>query len=317
MTAPHKRLAAILALALGMLAAVPSVAAADTSFTAAAGDLTAQGELLVWSPWTGPGKLMSGFGGTAAPLPLPQARYSSIDLGTDARGRTVLVYSTCGGRPWRCHLYSYDFATQRHRRLAALSRPGCSERGARISRGAIVFVRSCKGSRGLYLKRPGKPLRRLRGLPPLTSFDLDGDTLAFVERRERPGPEESTWRVTTEVRTIRLGQPHSRLLVRERKLEAPEAGGTYVQRVQLDSGFAYWERQVYGTAYRQEIVRRPANGSAPAATLDRAGRLYADPTGDRLGSFAVSGNRLYYTRPAFVTGTAALIAQVAGTPLFH
>jgi hypothetical protein len=59
------------------------------------------------------------------------------------------------------------------------------------------------------------------------------------------------------------------------------------------------------------------DGSAPAATLDRAGRLYAEPTADRLGSFAVSGDRLYYTRPALVTGTTALIAQVAGTPLFR
>jgi hypothetical protein len=332
-----RRLARPLALALGMLAAVPSLAAADTSFPAAARDLAAHRELLVWSPWAGPGQLMSGFGTAASPLPLPRARFASIDLGADARGRTVLVYSTCGGRPRRCDLYIYDFANRRRHRLAALSRPRCTEGGARISRGAIVFARDCKGSSGLdglYLKRPRKPVRRLRGLPPLdveplaptalASFDLVGDTLAFIERRVSAGPEESTWRVTTEVRTIKLGQRHSRLLARERKLEAPVPSGTYLQEVKLDSGFAYWERQVFSTGdppvevpFRQEIVRRRTDGSAPAATLDRAGRLYAEPTGDRLGSFAVSGDRVYYTRPALVTGTAAFIAQVAGTPVFR
>jgi hypothetical protein len=328
------RLARTLALALGMLAALPSLAAADASFPAAARELAAYRELLVWSPWAGPGELMSGFGTAASPLPLPPARFSSIDLGADARGRTVLVYSKCGGRPRRCDLYVYDFANHRRYRLAALSRPRCSERDARISRGTIVFARDCKGSSGLYLKRPRKPVRRLRGLPPLdvealaptalASFDLVGDTLAFIERRVSAGPEESTWRITTEVRTIKLGQRHSRLLARERKLEAPAPSGTYLQEVKLDSGFAYWERQVFSTGdpplevpFRQEIVRRRTDGSAPAATLDRAGRLYAEPAGDRLGSFAVSGDRVYYTRPALVTGTAAFIAQVAGTPVFR
>lgn len=334
------RLAGTLALAIGMLALLPPLAAADTSFSAAARDLAVQRDLLVWNPWTGPGQLMSGFGGAAAPLPIPQARFASIDLGTDARGRTVLVYSTCRIGPRRCHLHLYDFASRRHHRLSALSRPGCSEGSGRISRGVIAFARHCKGSSGrrldsLYVKRPGKPVRRLRGVPPLEvrqplglptlgSFDLAGDTLAFVEHRVGDGPEESTWRLTTEVRALRLGRRRSRLLARERKLESRAPSGAYLQEVSLDSGFAYWERQVFSTGdppqevpFRQEIVRRPIDGSAPATQLERAGRLYAEPTGDRLGSYAVSGHRLYYSRPAFVTGTTAFIAQVTGTPIFR
>ena len=85
----------MLALVLGVVAAVPSIAAADTSFPAAAGDMTARGDLLVWTPWTGPGRLMSGFGDAASPLPIPRARFGSVDLGTDVRGRTVLVYRSC------------------------------------------------------------------------------------------------------------------------------------------------------------------------------------------------------------------------------
>jgi hypothetical protein len=326
----RRHLVHILALVLGVVAAVPSIAAADTSFPAAAGHMTARGDLLVWTPWTGPGPLMSGFGAAASPLPIPRARFASVDLGTDVRGRAVLVYSACQiRRPRHCDLGLYDFASRRHRRLSGLSRPGCSERGARVSRGAIVFARDCTGAAGrhldgIYLDRPGRPVRRVRGLPrTLESFDLAGNTFAFVDRRVSDGPEESTFRVTTEVRVLELGQRRSRLLAREHKLEAPVPSGTAIQRVRLDSGFAYWERQEYSKGYppvdpfRQQIVRRPIDASAPEAQLQRTGRLYVEPTGDELGSYAVSGDRLYYSRPAYVTGSQAFIAQVAGTPVFR
>ena len=322
----------MLALVLGVVAAVPSIAAADTSFPAAAGHMTARGDLLVWTPRTGPGRLMSGFGAAASPLPIPRARFASVDLGTDVRGRAVLVYSACQiRRPRHCDLGLYDFASRRHRRLSGLSRPGCSERGARVSRGAIVFARDCTGSAGrhldgIYLNRPGRPVRRVRGLPrtlesffdprALESFDLAGHTFAFVERRISDGPEESTFRVTTEVRVLELGQRRSRLLARERQLVAPADSGAIVEDVRLDSRFAYWERQVFTEEFRQAILRRPINGSAPATQLERAGRLYIGDHADELGSYAVSGDRMYYSRPG-VAGSAAFIAQVAGTPVFR
>ena len=323
----------MLALALGVVAAVPSIAAADTSFPAAAGDMTARGDLLVWTPWTGPGRLMSGFGDAAAPLPIPRARFGSVDLGTDTRGRTVLAYKSCqAARPRHCAVYLYDFASQRHRHLAALDRSGCRVGDLRISRGTVAFARYCSGSSGrraldgLYLKRPRKPVRRLRGaprlevlqplgLPRLGSFDLAGATLAFIEHRVSNGPEEATWRVTTELRVLRLGRRRSRLLVRERQLVAPAESGAVVEDVRLDSGFAYWERQVFTEDFRQAILRRPINGSAPATQLERAGRLYIGDHADELGSYAVSGDRMYYSR--LVTGSAAFIAQVAGTPVFR
>jgi hypothetical protein len=310
----------MLALVLGVVAAVPSIAAADTSFPAAAGDMTARGNLLVWTPWTGPGRLMSGFGDAAASLPIPRARFGSVDLGTDARGRTVLVYRSCqAARPRHCAVYLYDFASQRHRRLAALDRSGCRVGDVRISRGTVAFARDCGGHAldGLYLKRPGKPVRRMRGVPAVRSFDLDGNTVAFIHSQQRDGPEEATWWLTTEVRVLQLGQRRSRLLARERQLVSPAPSGAYVEDVRLDSRFAYWERQVFTEDFRQEILRRPINGSAPATQLERAGRLYVDTYGDRLGSYAVSGDRMYYSRPAYVTGSEAFIAQVAGTPVFR
>jgi hypothetical protein len=302
-----KGLGRSLAVAFSALALVPTAAAADTSFPAAAGDLTAQGDLLVWSPWTGPGQLMSGFGDAAAPLPIPRARFASVDLGTDARGRTVLVYRSCrAAHPRHCAAGLYDFASGRHRRLVALDRPGCRVGDVRISHGTIAFARDCGG---LYVKRPGRPVHRVPGVRAVSSFDIDGSTLAFVSRRRRKGPEEGTWWVTTEVRVLQLGQRRSRLLARERQLVSPSPAGTYIQDVRLDSGFAYWERQVFDETFRQAILRRPIDASAPATQLERAGRLYVDTYADRLGSYAVSGDRLYYTRPAIVTGTTPLIAQ--------
>jgi hypothetical protein len=302
--------------------------------------MTAGGNLLVWTPWTGPGRLMSGFGDAAAPLPIPRARFGSVDLGTDARGRTVLVYRSCqAARPRHCAVYLYDFASQRHRRLAAPDRSGCRVGDVRISRGTVAFARDCGGRAldGLYLKRPGKPVRRIRGVPAeggpirrilgvpaVRSFDLDGNTVAFIHSQPRDGPEEATWWLTTEVRVLQLGQRRSRLLARERQLVSPAPSGAYVEDVHLDSRFAYWERQVFSTGdppvyvFREQIVRRPIDASAPAAQLERTGRLYVEPTGgDRLGSYAVSGDRLYYSRPAYVTGSEAFIAQVAGTPVFR
>jgi len=55
----------------------------------------------------------------------------------------------------------------------------------------------------------------------------------------------------------------------------------------------------------------------PATQLERAGRLYVGTYADELGSYAVSGGRLYYSRPGYVTGSEAFIAQVAGTPVFR
>jgi hypothetical protein len=283
--------------------------------------MTARGNLLVWTPWTGPGRLMSGFEDAAAPLPIPRARFGSVDLGTDARGRTVLVYKSCqAARPRHCAVYLYDFASQRHRRLAALDRSGCRVGDLRISRGTVAFARDCGGRAldGLYLKRQGKPVRRMRGVPAVLSFDLDGNTVAFIHSQQRDGPEEATWWLTTEVRVLQLGQRRSRLLARERQLVSPAPSGAYVEDVRLDSRFAYWERQVFTEDFRQEILRRPIDASAPEAQLERAGRLYVEPTaGDRLGSYAVSGDRMYYSRPAYVTGSEAFIAQVAGTPVFR
>jgi hypothetical protein len=310
------RVSAALVVCAAALAS-PSVAAADTSFPAAAGDLAAQGRVLVWSPGplAPPGPLMAGFGSAAAPLPGPTAGLGGIDAGTDARGRAVLVYSACETKAIRCRdLYVYNFASGSTRRLASLSRSNCAEDSPEISRGTIVFVRSrCRprSGAGLFIKRPGRPLRRLTELPNpaeevlqhrgVDSFDLAGRTIAFIERRVgNELPVGSTWPVVTEVRTLRLGKRHTRLLARAHKLESRTSTGTSLGQVSLDGGFVYWTRSVFGSCDpdlpdRQDILRRPIDGSEPAAVLERIERLYAQPECDALGSYTVTGGQLYYS----------------------
>jgi hypothetical protein len=211
-------------------------------------------------------------------------------------------------------LYLYNFETNTSRRLSSLSRPGCAEGSPQISHGLIVFSRSgCRGFRaGLYLKRPGEPVRRLTQLPPptqevlqhrgITSFDLAGHTLAFVERRVgHELPIGSTWRVITQVRTLRLGHRRSKRLASGRKLESPTSVGVSLGQVHLDGGFVYWSRDFFNGCDSpdlpslQDILRRPIDGSQRRTVLDRAGRLYAQSPCDALGTYAVTGGQLYYT----------------------
>ena len=345
--ARRRRIAPLVWVALcGAALASPSVAAADTSFPAAAGSLDARGGQLVWSP--GPrasaGPMMAGFGSAATPLPLPGGAFGGVDLGTDARGRAVLVYSACPTKGISCRdLYLYSFANRSTRRLSSLSRPDCAEDGPVISRGTILFARGRCGrgfSAGLYLKRPGRPVRRLTEVPPLHwdplqhrgvgSYDIAGRTLAIVEVRVgHELPIGSTWPVVTEVRTLRLGQRHSRLLARARKLESPRSTGTSLGQVSLDGGFVYWTRSIFGSCdadgpCREDILRRRVDGSEPATILERAGRLYAQSERDTLGTYAVTGGQLYYTfndpllRPPNTSDWPPnAIARVDGTPIFR
>jgi hypothetical protein len=252
----------------------------------------------------------------------------------------VLVYSACSTKAVACRdLYLYRFASGTTRRLSALSKPHCADDGPVISRGTILFVRSRCGHgfrAGLYLKRPGKPVRRLTEVPayawePLqhrgvVSYDLAGRTLAFVERRVSDElPVGSTWRVITQVRVLRLGQTHSRRLATARKLESPVSTGTELGQVQLDGPYVYWKRDfwfncgIVDQPRRQDILRRRIDGTDRALVLDRTDRLYAQPDCDSLGTYAVTGDQIYYTFGNTDGGPPNAIARmrVDGPLVFH
>jgi len=108
------------------------------------------------------------------------------DLGEDARGRLVAVYSRCGahdrqrsgypGNRESCDLYALDVATGRERRLAALSTRGASERTPALDRGTIEFVRVGEPEQPDF---PARLMRaRLDGGAPHTIAELPDTTIA-------------------------------------------------------------------------------------------------------------------------------------------
>jgi hypothetical protein len=138
-----------------------------------------------------------------------------VDLGPDAHGRVVAVYSRCRTEPpagysgtgslavyeWGrgCHIYSYRFDTGRERRLKIPVARGTTDYRPTIWGRTLVFVRIFThrgGLRGAYpylesVRLPAGTPRRLRGGtrgeylarheggPGPVSLDLRGDQLAF------------------------------------------------------------------------------------------------------------------------------------------
>lgn len=260
--------------------------------------------------------------------PFAVSEPARIDLGTDRSGHAVLVYSRCADAPKvTCALYEYRFGGRREVRVLRAVR-GCGDIDPQISRGVIVFMRRCSKVHGnretvssvMFVKRPGRRPVRLHLRVPL-SFDLSGRTLAFVSfvgsGPFATVPDEGG---VTEVRVQRLGARGSRVLARARSIPSQvgsslvPGSGAALGEVQLDGRFAYWTQRTYGQDAWADIMRRPADVSAPETVLNAAGRLYARPgRNDLLSSLAVSGRRIYYGG----TGDRGpYIARVEGKPAF-
>lgn len=150
--------------------------------------------------------------GQARRLPVePRVVPFDVDVGPDAEGRPVAVYSRCERYPdfypfgtgdfpayvtgEGCDLYRFDFATNRETKIAGASTAQASETLPSIWRDEIAFARvyeSREGDRGRYpylyvrrldgdggsQRRPGSS-RGSSGLPGPTSLDLYGSRLAF------------------------------------------------------------------------------------------------------------------------------------------
>jgi hypothetical protein len=143
----------------------------------------------------------------------PRPVQFDVDLGPDANGRPVAVYSRCRREPddgggfyaaydlgRGCRLYRYSFDTGREQRLRIPRRPGASDFSPVIWRDTLVFVRVFthrKGVRGDYpylyeVRLPDGTPRRLaggtrgvyedefRGGPGPVGLDLRGHELAFA-----------------------------------------------------------------------------------------------------------------------------------------
>ncbi len=189
------------------------VAGAYTLIAEAPGATTVQahGGLIVWNSRGADDRyrlIQRSPAGEVGALPIrAHSAPFDVDLGPDASGRTVAVYSRCskesGATVARgCDLYLYDFATRRERRLD-VGRGGVSETRPTIWKSRLVFTRvfeQRRGARGVYQYLYSYDLltKRLRplGQPPqgrtpvygreafpgpgTTGIDLRGDRLAYT-----------------------------------------------------------------------------------------------------------------------------------------
>ena len=146
----------VIAVAASALGAAPAVADTTVVPHSTAQNVTAYGTTAAWSRKAADGyHLVVAQGGTVADAPVPAAsRPYDPDLGpTKGNGRAI-VYARGGD------LYRYDVGAAGERKLSSLS-SAATEAAPSIVGDTIVFSRTTGPRRGLYLKRPGRPLVRL------------------------------------------------------------------------------------------------------------------------------------------------------------
>jgi hypothetical protein len=310
--------------------AVPPTAGADAYFTVdhPVSDIDVRANHVAW---TVPDRhdryhLRGGFGSTSHELPIrPAGFFAGIDLGSDSRGRTVLVYARCPNRERRrCDLYLYRTGHGEHR-LDSVSRRPCTETKPRIHRGVLLFTRKSRRSRsrrrrcsgGLFVKRPGHGLRRVMRRAPV-AYDFAGRLLAFERDIIAPTTgSEGEQRFDTEIRKLRIGRHRSRLLARgQGVVKRRGREGTFLTGPRVDGGFVYWQRSVEGPPRQDDILRRPW-ASGGVTSLERAGRAWVVNDGDNLDSFAVYGPRLFYLFGGVPGDPGFPIGRVEPAPAFR
>jgi len=168
---------------LRILALLPALAVASPARAEvvarqrAATTVAAHGDYAAWSRYEGPRRfrLVIWQDGKARRAKVePRGAAFDVDLGTDARGRVVAVYSRCARynrqQPldWlpvhafddRCDLYAYDLEARRERRLERPRTRTASEFLPAIDRGRLVFARN-RPVRGRSPRVPGLVSARL------------------------------------------------------------------------------------------------------------------------------------------------------------
>src|SRR6266516_3726694 len=143
------RAVVLMILLVAVALALPALAAAKDrviSRDRTAANLSAFGQGLVWSRTAPDGRarlVLRGFGapGDVNVAPLAGGLFDP-DLGEDASGGIVAVYTRCAGVSGRnCDVYEFDFARDRERKVPGASSSRCSEFAPSIWQGAIAFAR--------------------------------------------------------------------------------------------------------------------------------------------------------------------------------
>ena len=200
-----------LVIAIGALLLVPAAASAkELARVSAPSPVSAYDGRALWSardPSTGRYQLMTWVAGTTYAVGVPTRSVPfDADLGPDANGKTVAVYSRCARDPvaegrssfgvvlWGsgrgCDIYEYEFVEGRERKLNGPSSADSSEFLPSVWHGEIAFARTYDDKRAfpyLYVKSlSGGSSRRQPGGPRNAcqpGYCSDNSALEAHERR--------------------------------------------------------------------------------------------------------------------------------------
>jgi hypothetical protein len=277
--------------------------------------VAAHGDRLAWSeldPATGDHRLMTRIAGVTSAVPVTgRAVPFDVDLGPDAEGAVVAVYSRCRVEPrrgspriraWRsgtpqwstgrgCDLFAFSFATARETRLGTPSTAGASEFLPTIWRNRVAFAR-------VYERRRGAAGRRVHLYSRM--LDAGGSSRGLAEPPRgrgavEPGPSSMDLRgrrVAVAWETFRRDEPISEIdllsVAGGRRLVDRESSGE-IQIVNLTSPALGRRSVLYG---------RGAFGDATSGELRRhrvgtARYERAPVTGDRTLLWTAVADRVH------------------------
>lgn len=256
-----------------------------------------------------------------APVP-PAAHPFVVDVGTDGRGRTVVVFSRCSRRSG-CAIYALDPAQNTERALTEFSRRGMSVLQPALDGGRLVYVRVDRRGAQIVLGRLGvaSPGRTLARLPEatadtVTGLDLQGGRIAytlefFVESGD----------ISTELWLGRLGEAPRRIGVgydgeeNAPRVLSPSFAGRHLY-VAFANRTPYAERPI-GVLVRRDLIsgarsavrtRGRAIAVAADAARPQAPVLYAEDSGafdNRRQRLAKAGARAFGPLPELIALASA------------
>jgi hypothetical protein len=323
-------------LAIGMaavLAALPATdaSAADTvvAMVPRATPVDVSGGHALWSAWDGKSyRLTDHSAGRTRALPVGGRTVPfDADVGSDAQGEPIAVYSRCRRAPldaWAldgrrgCDLYLYRFASGRQSRITRANSTA-DEYFPAVWRGRLAFTRTYRnGQRRLYWRTLGRAgaSHRLAGGPteePAVPRDLDirGGTVAYVRKYEF-GAELRTATTTGKGRRL-VRVPGSGAAANQLTAQGPSlAGGNVYWMLSVGGDAPVWSRirrvNVAAHGRQQTTTRIDADPSLPRATEgyghDASGSWYVrDVAPDRFEVHRASGLRYEPADPIVLTGT--------------
>ena len=277
-------------------------------------DLSARGDLVIWErPGFGRAsgaRLRERAKGRVRNLPMQASpNYAGVELGTDAAGHSVAIYSRCAAK-YSCQVYTYRFDTGAERLVPGVSQSGCDEFGAAISGGVISFGRGPRGTGlearcrgGVYVRLPDREPKRITNRIPRDT-DVNGRLVAW-------------WTRSNDLRVARIGR---RIVSRTITPEGDDAGRREFLRAVLDGSFVYFVDHVFedpdeGVSESYSILRTTA--TVRPAALERYGRAVG-VSFRSLPVFAVGGGDLLYSAddPSNPDDGSSLIARDA-SPAFR